>query len=552
MSSLKFLKQEMEELEKTIALAQEQANEAANLGFATQQVNRINTLNVALEKKREEYDAELLARMPSPVDLFSVQPVPTFPLDCLPNSVSEYAAGLSSVSGFDVGAYAFCALIVASGHISHSHKVHITNSFSQNGLLWGGLCDPSGGGKSAVMSAMAKPIKDLDGVRIQRSMKALSDWRDDTKASKGTDGEPAPKPPFLQRVISDTTTEAAGKLLAENSDGLFLHLDEITEFIGRMDAYSAGSGKDRGVYLKSYDGESVTINRAGQQSPLYIQNFSIGILAGMQPETLARLFNKSGGGSGADGLFQRFNLYQVAPNGDANFEIDVSQESKNNYFRLFSVIEDWNESKEYSVLDTDLDPDARQEHQLYVNTIRKLSKRITSDRFREHLNKFQAFVIRIALVLHCLECAEKGKYQRRLRLETYRKARRIMEVLYRHSEAAYLVLDNTLPVTHELVRSAAEMILSKQMKVLRIGDLTRHATGWRACDSRTKQEAVDSLIELDWLSDVTPDQAGRGRPSQGLFAVNPKVFKIFKCQAERIKQERAERHQAIKMVAASR
>lgn len=487
-----------------------------------------------------------------PVDLFSSQPVPAFPMECLPQSIGAYSIALAKASGFDSGAYAFCGLMAAAGHINHSHAVHINDSYKQGGVLWGGLCDPSGGGKSAIMSAMAKPVKDLDSQRIQRSIKALADWNKKLQDIKGTDENPPPRPPFLQRVIGDTTTEAAGKLLADN-DGLFLHMDEITEFIGRMDAYSgSGGGKDRGVYLKSYDGDSVVINRAGRGEPIYIPRFSIGILAGMQPETLGRLFNKSGGGAGSDGLFQRFNLYQVAPAKDANFSAEVGTETRRKYFALFEVLERWNERSEYGMFATKLDPDAVAAHEAYVNNIRMIAARTTSPRFSEHLSKFQAFIIRTALVLHCLECAEANKYRRNLTLETYNRAKRIMEVLYRHSEAAYLTLDNTLPVTHELVRAAAEMILSKQMKAVRMGDFTRHATGWRASDNRMKQEAIDSLTELDWLKDVTPDQSGRGRPSQGLFAVNPKVFELFSAQTERITQERAERYQAIKEVAATR
>lgn len=489
---------------------------------------------------------------PLPVDLFSSHPVPPFPMECLPRSMGAYSIALAKASGFDSGAYAFCGLIAAAGHINHSHAVHINDSYQQCGVLWGGLCDPSGGGKSAIMSAMAKPVKDLDSQRIQRSVKALAAWNKKLQDIKGTDENPPPRPPFLQRVIGDTTTEAAGKLLADN-DGLFLHMDEITEFIGRMDAYSgSGGGKDRGVYLKSYDGDSVVINRAGRGEPIYIPRFSIGILAGMQPETLARLFNKSGGGAGSDGLFQRFNLYQVKPAGDANFSAEVGTETRRRYFALFEVLERWNEASEYGVFATTLDPAAVEAHQAYVNSIRTIATRTTSPRFREHLSKFQAFIIRTALVLHCLECADDNEYRRNITLETYSRAKRIMEVLYRHSEAAYVVLDNTLPVTHELIRAAAEMILSKQMRAVRMGDFTRHATGWRASDNRMKQEALDSLIELDWLKDITPDQSGRGRPSQGLFAVNPQVFDLFSAQAERITQERAERYQAIKEVAATR
>lgn len=484
-----------------------------------------------------------------PVDLFSNTPVPPFPMECVPPAVRNYAEAISKASGFDAGAYAFSALITAAGHIKHSHRVQINDSYSQGAVLWGGVCDPSGGGKSAIMSASIAPLMAIDKQLAKQGMFKLSEWQANLEQAK-KNGEPVPpRPVWQQRIISDTTTEAAGALL-EGNDGLLLHADEITEFVGRMDAYSGASGKDRGVWLKSYDGEAVTINRAGRM-PVHIPHFSVGIIAGMQPETLARLFNKSGGGAGSDGLFQRFLLYQVRQAVDADFSVVVGESIKQSYIQLFSLIEGWNNTG-FSTNATVLDRDAVAAHQEYVNNVRKITARTSSPRFKEHLSKFQAFVIRLALVLHCLECAGRGQYSTQLTLETYNRAKQIMAVLYRHSEAAYLVLDDTLPVTHDLMKSAAEAILSKKFAVVKMGDLTRDATGWRAADGRLKQAAIDGLLELDWLKDITPDHTGRGRPSLGLFAVNPKVSVLFSNQAERITRERAERYETIKEIAAAR
>lgn len=354
----------------------------------------------------------------SPVDLFSSLPVPSFPMDCLPKAMTDYFSAVAKASGFDVGAYAFCGLITASGHINHSHKVQISNSYSQNPVLWAGLNDSSGGGKSSIMDTAIEPVKYLDNLRVKESSFQLNEWYSKTqKAKDSNEKSPSSKPPFLQRMINDTTTEAAAKLLVDN-DGLFLHHDELTEFIGRMDAYSGASGKDRGVYLKSFDGASVMINRAGKQEPLYIQCFSLAILAGMQPDTLARLFNRSGGGASSDGLFQRFLMYIISPAKGVDFSVEVSEQDKRKYFDLFNTIEKWNTEGGYNN-DTKLTAEARDAHQDYVNHIRVIAARTSAPRFREHLNKFQAFVIRIALTLHCLECAEQGNYKVDLSLETY-------------------------------------------------------------------------------------------------------------------------------------
>lgn len=273
----------------------------------------------------------------------------------------------------------------------------------------------------------------------------------------------------------------------------------------------------------------------------------------MQPDTLARLFNKSGGGASGDGLFQRFLLYIVSPAKDANFSVEVTEQEQQSYYNLFANIESWNTSSGYK-FDAELTAEARDAHQEYVNNIRVIAARTPAPRFREHLNKFQAFVVRVALALHVLECAEKGKYTVYLSLDTYNRAKRIMGVLYRHSENSYLKMDETAPIIQELVKGAAEMILSKGLTDVRMGDFTREATGWRKAENRVKQEALDQLIELGWLVDITPESrgSGRGRPSAGLFAVNPKALEQFKTESERIKTERAQRYESIRAVASTR
>jgi hypothetical protein len=55
---------------------------------------------------------------------------------------------------------------------------------------------------------------------------------------------------------------------------------------------------------------------------LVVEDFSVGILAGIQPEKLAQLFKKSGGGS--DGLYQRFLIYCLRPAG----QVELSNDAK--------------------------------------------------------------------------------------------------------------------------------------------------------------------------------------------------------------------------------
>jgi len=545
----------------------EAARESAKLVLAIAQANAENLddedLYVAgkakqalpdIEAKLAKLDAQTdtpVFKWPDPVDVFAEQVVPAFPLDCLPNQISAWATEHAQQSGFDPGAYAFAALGVLCNSIDHRAKLQISQGWRQPAVMWLGLFDPSGGGKSAVKSAATHRADQIDYAKASASQRALARYIEKVK-EKAKEGEDPPrKPPYKQRIVIDTTVEALANLLADNPEGVNMFYDEITEFIGRMDAYSGGNGgKDRGVYLRSYDGGHLSIHRAGKPMPMQVDNFSVGILAGMQPEKLAKLFKQNG--SQSDGLYQRFLIYAFRPSGDASFTASMGDFTMANFDRLFDTIEEWNNSGDLTRFQTTMDDDAQSHLESYTNQMRAVAKRTPAVRLREHLNRYPGFAARLTFGLHVVECAAAGdRYVYKVSRATLERSLKIMSVLYRHSEAAYELLDSTQGDVLRLIRSACEAALSKPFKTFKRGDLTRNATYWQGADAGQAEAAIDFLIELGWIADITPEpvRGKRGRKSDGLFMVNPEVFERYKDHTSRIKHERAQRYAAIKEVA---
>lgn len=482
---------------------------------------------------------------PDPVNPFAEYVAPPFPLEVMPKAFQEYALCKSNQSGFDAGGYAFSLLIIAANTIDHRAKLdakimHVPPN------LWGGLNGASGSGKTPVMSAAKKFACAIDERRTTESMSELKAWKKHIENAAKEDKKTMPKPAWHQRITLDITTEALGMLLTDNPEGVLTVQDEITEFIGRMDAYSGnGSGKDRGTYLRAYDGGRHTINRASKE-PLVVENFSVGILAGIQPEKLAQLYKQNGGGS--DGLYQRFLMYTLAPPAEVNYFADSNSFLDMNVQAIFETLSKWTKP------DARLSGQCLNELQKYHNTIRTLAQRTAGKRFAEHLDKYPGFICRLTFVLHCLECAEQGEFKQCVELATFEKAKAIMKVLYRHSEAIYQKLETQAFDVMDLVKGACEAALSKNWKQMQRGDLTRYATGWQGADPARSEAAIDYLIEIGWLFDITPPTipGRRGRRSDGLFAVNPKVHDKFIEHTSRITLARQERFKAIKQAAAER
>jgi phage/plasmid primase-like uncharacterized protein len=490
-----------------------------------------------------------------PATPFAEYMLPSFPMDCLPPALSNYANALSEQSGFDAGGYAISFLALAGALIDQRAKMR-AGPMQTPAFTWVGLVAPSGGGKSPVINAARALIQKIEEGILESSQRRMATYMEalNSLSREEKKSSPPEKPKWNQRIATDTTIEALGDLLRDNPCGMLMIQDEITEMIGRMDAYgNGGGGKDRGAYLRAFDGGSIVINRKNSGIPTKIDNFSLGVLAGIQPEKLAELFKKGGGGS--DGLYQRFLVYCMGAPGQLNYGYEIPTHIFASASDLIESTHKWTyDGSRFLTSVATMSKEALQEMQDYHQNVRDLSYRTPAKRFSEHIGKFPGFLARIAFTLHCLDCVAANQWNPEVSKATLSKALRIVRVLFRHSEYVYELLDDSSGDSRELVQSAADAILSKGWTCINRSDLTRNATGWRSAPNQLTENAIDLLIELGWLRDDTPPQiAGkRGRRSTGVFKINPAVHQLFKKRAEKVREDREKRYQGIKQAAVDR
>lgn len=485
---------------------------------------------------------------PVPMDVFSASPVPVFPLGALPVPIREYAIAQSSLSGMDVGAYAFTSLMALIAQIDQRAKIQASDGWAAPPVVWVALVDASGGGKSPVMKAGTRFLDEANQVLIERSLSERRQWetiKGFAKIDKTLHAPPTSRqPPWNQLTASDATVEGLTSLLEDNPRGLVLVVDELTELIGRMDAYGGkGGDKDRGIYLTMYDGGSRTVNRAGG-SHKFIPNLSVSVITGVQPEKLAAMYSKSGG-QGADGMYQRFLCYVMQPRAAMQLGGELNPQVLDDVRKLSLKIEQWNADKVMVDQPCRLSTDAAALFQDFGNDFIVIAKRTDSARFREHLNKFPGFLLRLSFGLHVIECAMSGQWSKSVSQETMARARDILWALYHHSDAVYGVLDQDTG-SRALTEAVAGVILAKEWEKFTWGDLTRHCAQFRSLtDSRVGEAVMDRLIAMGWIDDVTELKSGKGRPSKGQFLVNPEVHSKFKDQANLQKTARLERQAAF-------
>ncbi len=344
-------------------------------------------------------------------------------------------------------------------------------------FMWGGLVDMSGGGKSPIMAAALKFPQRIDNELVHNSHETRTQF---IKENPGNKLAEASKPPWKQLIATDTTVEALGELLRDNPAGILIAPDELSAFVGQMDAYNKGSGKDRAAYLQMFDGGSKTINRKSALVPFVVENFSVGVLSGVQPEKLAEMFRKGG----ADGLFQRFLVYSLRRPGNVDYSAPLGALTESNVGQVFDLLHTW--TTQGLKLNMKVDTAVLHMMQSYHQHIRTVALRTPDGRLREHLNKFPGFLARMLFALHYIECAATGRLTDTIGVETFNRANVIAGVLFRHSEAVYEVVEHRGGDAMNLMKSACDAILSKGWQAFKRGDLTTTATGWRDAG---KQEA---------------------------------------------------------------
>jgi hypothetical protein len=430
--------------------------------------------------------------------------------------------------------------------IDQRAKIIASDGWDAPPVFWSALVDASGGGKSPVLRAGQKFLQVAHQNIVHASRQALEQWQAIKSLAKRGDSIPE-APPWHQLTATDATIEGLTALLEQNPRGVVLTLDELTELIGRMDAYGGkGGDKDRGTYLSMYDGGERMVNRAGGVNK-WIPNMSASIITGVQPEKLATMFRKSGG-QGSDGLYQRFLCYVMQPRTALKLDGAMDPAVTEGVAALSAQVEQWSLDGVYVTQPCRLSRGAAAQFEEFANAFIVIAKRTDSARFREHLNKFNGFLLRLCFGLHAIECAQAGTWSQSVSGETMARAREIVGVLYFHSDAVYEVLDRDTG-SRALTQAAASAILAKGWETFTWSDLTRHCAQFRAeTDSRIQEAMLDRLIAMGWIDDVTEVKSGRGRPSKGRFEVNPAIHTKFKEVAKAQESARLERGQVFDRV----
>ncbi|MBM3340400.1 MAG: DUF3987 domain-containing protein, partial [Betaproteobacteria bacterium] len=265
-----------------------------------------------------------------PLPLPKLPPVPTFPLEILPDNVRDFVIDQAERARFAPDFLAIpltCSIGSLLGR-KLGIRLKAQDDWTEFGNVWGVIVGSPSSMKSPAMREALRPFKQIQvaadeefrgllaehnkAIEIgklkreaakKRSIKNLYD-DEHAQIDLGPDLQDAPTPRTLW--TSDVTAEKLGELLAQNPNGILVERDELSSLLTSLDTEESANA--RGLYLSGWSGkEGYRFDRI-TRGTIALPKFAISVLGGIQPGPLMRHVRAAAKGERADGLLQRFQL----------------------------------------------------------------------------------------------------------------------------------------------------------------------------------------------------------------------------------------------------
>ncbi len=431
-------------------------------------------------------------------------------------------------------------LASCSSLIGNTRWVTPWEGWAEPPILWVMVIGSPSTNKSSGLDAALGPLRALERELHLEAVPLLTAWREKAELASLAEsvwkdmsraafkaGEPPPSrpyaadpgaEPFAPRLcVADATVEKMAVLLARQPRGLLQSRDEAAGWLQGMERYSSAS--DRPFWLEAYGGRGYSVERMGRES-VYVEQLSLGVLGGIQPDRLSSLLLKTDD----DGLLARFlpiwlnpaPMLRPQPLQDNDFMFRALR-------RLWSLkmIEDGEGSSRPFLLP--FSEEACKVMDSVRRDVREIEKEATG-LMLSFLGKGPGLVARLALVLTLMDWAsgEVEKEPRRIEADAvYRAAIFLCGYLWPMAWRAYGAASASPK------ERAAHRLLGLIRKEGLRGFSTREILRMNRADLGSSERLEPALSALEEGDVIRPAPGGKpaakGRPERRYF-VNPAIF----------------------------
>ena len=354
-------------------------------------------------------------------------------------------------------------------------------------------------------------------------------------------------PEIKRYVTDDGTIESIGELESKHKNGMLVKRDELTGWLASLESES--SQQSRSFYLEGFNGlGSFQVDRIGRGS-VYIDTHCLSVIGGIQPDKLEYYLSKTMKGLGNDGLIQRFQLMvypDPLPNSKER-DLPPNKQSRDAIYNLFETIDgmqlgdfmryganpidDYHKRPYYRFTD--------EAYQVFMNWYDALKIRANEAEhsiIAEHLIKYTKTVPSLALVFHLVDCIEHGTSLGAVNMNALRAALAWCEVLESHMIRIYSTVTDSANIKASYLADKILKIVKKGADKTDTTDWIEHGftarqlirKGWKGLtDADDVLNALEMLVEHDWLSwQVIPSTGRGGRPTER-YSINSRVAELI-------------------------
>lgn len=422
----------------------------------------------------------------------------------------------------------------------------LKDSWIELANIWGGIVAPPSSKKSPAISEVTKPLKMLESesfkifaeeskranVRLSILEKRSQYLLNTSKNKSGDDLNSLEKElqeiqnqiyeakPVQKRfIVNDTTPEKMVDICVQNPQGILAYRDELSGLIRSWD--KPGNETARSMYLEGWNGkETFKVDRIVRGST-HVETFCLTVFGGIQPDKLQSLLLSQLINGENDGIMQRFQLL-VYPDEPKYMYPDryPNKSEQDKAFNLIRLIANADENTfcHWGAERNDFDKipsikfsdEARNLFSSWHEENHSIATADESSQYeKEILAKYPKLMAGLSLIFHVVDCAS-DKNSKQIELHNVQRAYNWCKYLLSHAKRisgiASRPKQSALLLSKKISSNAVEDEFTPRLIVQK---------GWQGLgDTKTVTEAIELLVDANWLFDITDTNSKPGRPSK--------------------------------------
>lgn len=419
--------------------------------------------------------------------------VPTFPVDALPPVPRRLVVEAAAAVSVPPELIAVPLLVGAGATIGKTRRLLVKDDWAEFPSLYAAIVAPSGSAKTPAAKHARRPLDVL-----QREAYAL--WEQLRRPDGGG-------PPLEHFFTTSATVEALAPML-QHSAGVLAHFDEFSGWVKSFNAYRAGKGTDRQVWVSLWSSETLKIDRR-RAGPLLIPDPVVGVVGGIQPSVLPSLTE---GGYREDGLLERI-LWSYPVVGVARWTTrTVSSEAQNELLATFRQLRAVGRPPEVR-----LSPGALDAFASWAKQNENLTSSVNG-LVRGAYAKLPSQLARLVLILWCLEHPTDAA-ERPVSEDAMHAAIRVVEYFRQHAHRVFKTFRNadgsavqTGSRHDQLLMRLRRIFEDAPARVWSLSDIHKAlSNNFSGSDMR---KALSVLADEGVIERAAPADGQRGRPAE--------------------------------------